>query len=454
MSLIIGSTTKNYISSINFLDKRDILEEVLDVTGEDATIVDIMELTGRFKVTDVPAFDHFENEYLYSSGVIVSIDATDNGEDAGATNENIEFVLTADDELPVVNEIAMFQNKRTGIVSSVDTATRTVIVVPLSDDSANAISPVANPVAAGQTVVFYSNASAEGSEDPDGRRPRWNRSQNQIQIFKTSGKITDLQKVSKIEVKYGGKDYVMYKLQHDTLQKHRMDIAHQALVGKKATLVDPNNGEDIYLTQGLRNYILSGDGSVNTSGGVDVALTTAITQANLRTMNRALDKRGAPKEAWFWVGGDLRADLDEILLTLEGVKNGVVYNSFGIGNGANRALDLGVDSVKIYGRTHHIKTVAAYDNPEALGATGFNFGGEGYLIPTGKIKADKSGTMMDRLLMRYMSGDGTDLKHLETLTGKLAPVPTDTESALRVSYQSVMGLQALGIRQFGIFSKA
>ncbi len=453
MSLIVGSTTKNYISSINFLDKRDILEEVLDVTSEDATIIDIMELTGKFKVTDVPKYDHFENEYLYSSGVISAIDGTDNGEDSGATNEDIQFTLTADDELPVVNELAMFQNKRVGLVKSVNTGTRVVVVVPISDDSADALSPAGNTVQVGQNVIFYSNASPEGSDDPSGRRPRFNRSQNNIQIFKTSAKITDLQKVSKIEVKYGGKDYIMYKLQHDALQKHRMDIAHQILVGKKAVLADPITGEDVYLTQGLRNYILSGDGSVNTSGGVDVPLSVAITQSNLRTMNRALDKRGAPKEAWFWVGGDLRADLDEILLTLEGVKNGVVYNSFGIGNGANRALDLGVDSIKIYGRTHHIKTIAAYDNPEALGATGFNFGGEGYLIPTGKIKADKSGNMMDRLCMRYMSGDGTDLKHLETLTGKLAPIPTDTEAALKVSYESIMGLQALGIRQFGIFSK-
>jgi hypothetical protein len=454
MAIIVGTTTKDYISSINFLDKRDILEEVLDVTGEDATILDIMELTGRFKVTDVPAYDHFENNYLYEAAVISSIDGTANGEDSGATNENIQFVISADDALPVVNELAMFENKRIGIVKTVTSSTRTVVVAPLGDADGDTLSPSSALVAAAQTVIFFSNASAEGSDDPDGRRPRFTRSQNQIQIFKTSAKVTDLQKVSAIEVKYNGKNYIMYKLQHDTLQKHRSDIAFASLVGHKASFADPNSGDDVYTTQGLRKYILGGDGTVNTSGGVDVPLSAAITQANLRTMNRALDKRGAGKESWFWVGGDLRADLDEVLLTLEGVKNGVVYNSFGIGNGSNRALDLGVDSVKIYGRTHHIKSLAAYDHPEVFGATGFNFGSEGYLIPTGKIKADKSGNMMDRLCMRYMSGDGTDMKHLETLTGKLAPVPTSTESALTVSYQSIMGLQALGIRQFGIFSKA
>jgi hypothetical protein len=246
----------------------------------------------------------------------------------------------------------------------------------------------------------------------------------------------------------------MYKLQHDTLQKHRADIAHQILVGKQAKIADPNTGEDVYFTQGIRKYILGGDGVVNTSGGVDLPLTAAVTQANFRTMSRALDKRGAPKEFWLWPGGDLRADLNDVLLQLPGVDVGIVYNSWGIGDGKKRAFDLGVDSVKLYGRTFHIKDLMAYDNPQVFGATNFDFAAEGYLIPTGKIKADKSGNMQDRLCMRYMSGDGTDLKHLETLTGKLAPVPTDDEASLKVGYQSVMGLQALGIRQFGIFSKA
>jgi hypothetical protein len=452
MALLTGTTNKTYISSINFLDKRDILESVFDVTGEESTIIDIMETCGQFKVTDVPTFDHFENNYLYEAGVIATIDGTLNGEDSGATNENISMTLTADEQMPVVGELAMFQNKRIGYVSSVTNGTRTVVVTPQGIADANTLSPVGNLVAVGQTVIFFSNASAEGSVDPIGRKPRFTRSQNQIQIFKTAAKITDLQKVSKVEVKYAGSEYIMYKLQHDTLQKHRSDIAFGLLTGKKATLTDPNGTEPIYMTQGLREYILGGDGSVNTTGGVNVALSSAVSQANLRTMSRALDKRGAPKEAWLWAGGDFRADFDDVITTLEGVKNGIVYNSWGIGDGKKKALDLGVDSLKIYGRTLHVKDIKAYDHPQVFGATGFDFASEAYVIPTGKIKIDKSGNTQDRLMLRYMSGDGTDLKHLEVLTGKLAPTPTDSEAALKVGYESVMGLQAAGIRQFGIFS--
>jgi hypothetical protein len=445
----IGAVNKTYISSQAFMDQRDILEEVLDVTSEDATILDIMELTGKFKVTDVPEYSHFENQYLYRAATVLG---TWTG---GGTNANLVGIIASDQflgveqSLPLVGELAMLQNKKIGIVVAVDAGTREITIKPMSAAAGDAL----GVPAAGQTVIFWSNAQPEGSEDPAGRKPQFTRSENSIQIFKTSAEITDLQKVSKIEVKYGGKNYVMYKLQHDTLQKHRMDIAHAMLVGQKSKTTD-TSGEPVYTTQGLRRYILGGDGTVNTSGGHDIPLSSAVSLSNLRTMSRTLDKRGAPKEYWFWTGGDLRADLDDLLIALPGVVNGIVYNSWGIGDGKKRALDVGVNSFKLYGRTFHVKDILAYDNPQVFAATNFNFAGEGYLIPTGKIKADKSGTLADRICVRYMSGDGTDFKHMETLTGKLAPTPTETKSVLKVGYQSIMGLQVAGVRQFGIFSKA
>jgi len=49
--------------------------------------------------------------------------------------------------------------------------------------------------------------------------------------------------------------------------------------------------------------------------------------------------------------------------------------------------------------------------------------------------------------MRYMAGDGTDLKYREILTGGLAPVPTDDRSVLNISYESVQGVEILGAQQ-------
>lgn len=440
---------RTYVSSIDFLEQRDILKEVLDVTNEEVNILDIMDMAGRSEITDVVEYSHFENDYVFQSGVVTAIDGTKNG--VGANTE-IKCTVATKGELPVVGENVMFPNKKIGWVKEVDTAGKTFTARPITGEGFDDVAAVAvNDVA-----IYFSGAFGEGSGDPEGRQPNWIRSQNNIQIFKESASITDLQKVSKIEVNYNGKPHVMYKLQHDTLMRHRAKIAYAFLNGQKDKFTDAD-GNDVYQTQGLRQYIKNGDGSVNTTGGVEHTLATTIDKAQLRTVSRKLDKKGAPSEYWGWFGGDLMADTEDLFHGMDGLKNGgIVYNSFGKGDGKKKALDFGINSVYLYGRTIHFTKLKAYDHEELFGAegataaNGYDFAESGYLIPTGKIKVDKSGTTKERILNRYMSGDGTNLKHMETLTGKLAPTPTNDVAQLSVGYESVCGFEAFGIKHFAL----
>jgi hypothetical protein len=457
MPILQGTVNKNYISSIDLMDERVILDQVLDTTSEDATIVDILDMTGRMVQTDQIKYSHFTNDYTFRSGTIAAIDAVNNGEAvAGPVNEPISFTLSSDEELPIQGELALFQNKRQGRVSTINPSTRVVTVKPFSNAIADTLSPAGNSISISQKVSFFSGAYGEGSDDPASKKPTFKRSENQVQIFKTAREITDVQKVSTIEVKYDGKKFILYKMQHDALLEHRAKIAFHFLVGKKGTMLD-EEGNTVWTTQGIRQNILHGDGTVMTSGGVDVPLTSTISLTNLRTMSRALDKRGAGLEYWLWCGGDLCADLDDVLSSLGNLTaGGILYNSWGKGDAKQKAIDLGVDSFSLYGRTFHKKLLKAYDHPEvfALNAN-FDYSYEGYLIPGGKTKIDHSGATIDAIRTRYMSNDGTDFgKWNETLTGKLAPVPTNTKSVLHIGYQSIMGLECSGIRQFGIFSKA
>jgi hypothetical protein len=455
MSLLTGTVDKAYISSLSLMDERELLDQVLDTTSEDATIVDIFELTGRMVQTDQITYSHKTNDYIFRSGVIAAIDATNNGERVSSVNETLVITLTADTELPIVGETALLKNKKQGYVSAVNTSTLVVTISPFNDTAAKTLNPGATEILTAQKVTFFSGAYGEGSGDPSTKKPTFKFSDNQIQIFKTAREITDVQKVSTVEVKYDGKKFILYKMQHDALFEHRAKIAYQMLVGQRATTTDAD-GKTVWRTQGLREYIKGGDGVTMTTGGVDVALSTQITLANWRTMGRSLDKRGAGNEYWFWAGGDLSADFEEVMRNLGGVENGIIYNSWGIGDGQKKALDLGVDSFRYNGRTYHKKLIKAYDHPEVFAPSSeFNFGSEGYLIPAGKTKIDHSGATIDSIRTRYMSNDGTDFgKYNEVLTGKLAPTPTNTTSVLHISYESIMGLECAGIRQFGIFSKA
>ncbi|RLD00733.1 MAG: hypothetical protein DRI46_06635 [Chloroflexi bacterium] len=453
MANLTGITNKSYISSIAFMDEPDLLEQVLEVQEEEKGIYDIMEMMGRFVVTDNPEYHHFVNRYVFKSAEIAAIDPDTDGSD-GSDGNDLVVTIVSEDTMPVVSEVVMLPNQRIGWVSAVDFAAKKVTVKRLSDDAGDILSPAGNLVAVADIMIFFTQASGEGTFSPVGRKSEWLRTINNIQIFKEANSITDLQKTSAIKVKYNGDWYVMYKLQHDTYRRFRGKISYGLLHGKKAKFVDGDN-KDVYMTQGLWNYCLGGDGSLYTTGGVVYPLSGAtIAKTDIRSLSRQLDKRGTPREVWQWVGGDLRADIDDVLLTLEETKaGGIVYNSFGTGDGKQRALDLGVDSYRMYGRTHHLKTIDAYDHPEVFGASGYDFAGSGFIIPTGKIKVDHGAASVERLRVRYMAGDGTNLKEIETVTGKLAPTPTDDEAVLRFSYQSVMGLEALGIDMFGLIQK-
>jgi hypothetical protein len=450
--ILTGAVNKEYISSINFLDQREILESVLDTTSEDATILDIMEKTGRMVQTDMPTYTGFTNDYVFISGTISAIDATDNGEAvAGPTNENLVITLATEEQLPIVGELALLQNGRQGRVGAVNKTTRVVTITPFSNLAADTLSPVGGAVATSQKVSFFSGAYGEGSDRSEGKKPRFIRTENQIQIFKTYREVTDLQKASPTEVKFDGKPFVLYKMQHDVLMEHRGKIAFQFLVGKKAKYKDAD-GNDVYQTQGLRQSILNGDGTVLTSGGLNIPLAAAITKANFRTMSRGLDKRGAGPEYWLWAGGDIDADIDDMLLAENALTaGGVSYNSWGQGDGKKRAIDLGVSSFRLYNRTFHKKKLVAYDHQEVFAHV--PYAGEAYLIPTGKVKTNHSGASVDAIRTRFMANDGTDFgKYQENLSGRIAG-KGDTKSVLGVDYLSVMGLEVLGVRQFGIFSK-
>lgn len=65
--MAIGQVNKKYVSSTAFLDQREILNKVLNVTNEETSFVDVMEMMNRYVPTKVPSYHHFINEELYSS---------------------------------------------------------------------------------------------------------------------------------------------------------------------------------------------------------------------------------------------------------------------------------------------------------------------------------------------------------------------------------------------------
>lgn len=429
----IGGIQKSYVSSVAFLDQREILNKILDITNEDSSFIDIMELTGRSVETSVPEYNHFVNDELYVLGTVTS-----GGAVAGDT---LTLVIDADAFAFVnVGELVLFPSGKVGLVTAKNSGTSAITVKNV--DAADGDLQVANS----GKIAFFSNAAGEGSLSPDSKRWSPTRYSNQVQIFKGKFSITDIQKASKIETEFNGKPFFMYKGQHESLMKFRNDISAAMIFGRKSSskfsdtspyLADAE-GKGIQTTMGMDQYVTSmgKDLSTDVTGVLDLDDWGKLTQN--------LNKDRAPLAYFLFMGTSSNILFDNLFNNLG---NSALLSQGARFQIAGKELDLGIDSVKIYGRTFYKKYLPILDHKNIVNFTGgYNAKDSIYGVPADKIKTN-DGQVVDRMRVRYLSGDGTDLKYRETLTGAFAPVPTNERSVLEIHYESVQGLEILGAQQ-------
>jgi hypothetical protein len=429
MAGTIGQYDKKYVSSVNFLDQREILNKVLDITNEESSFLDIMELTGRSNPTSVPTYHHFVNEELYVLATVTAVTGS------GTTSVTATIDATA---YAYVNagELVLFPNGKVGYVFSKSGSS--VVVKSVDATSLTLV--------AADKISFFSNAAGEGSLSPDAKRWGVTKYYNQVQAFKGKFSITDVQKASKVEVEFQGKPFYMYKGQHESLMKFRGDISAALMFGRMSTtqfadanpaLVD-GEGNAVQTTAGLDQYV--------TTYGVNQSLLTAgsLSAADVKTLTQSLNKDRCPAEYFLFTGTTQNIAWDNFFNALG---NGAIVSQAARFNVQSK-LDLGIDSVKIYGRTYHKKYLPILDHKNIVNFTGGpNFKDAAYGAPATKQKTI-DGAMVDRIGVRYMAGDGLDLKYREILLGGLAPVPTNERSVLEIHYESIQGLEILGANQF------
>ena len=430
MATSTGTIDRTYLSSISFLDQREILKNVLDV-AESESFLDVLDYMGRAVPSATIAYDNFVNNSLYAKATL------DNDPAGAAAGETMNVSIGASDVVPAVGEIMMLKNGKQAIVTQQVTPADNTFEVKAIDTIAG------GDIGSGDTVVFISNAHTEGSAANLMRKSNLTKSQNRVQIFKTKTSITDLAAGSKIEVEYKGKPYYFIKQQHDAFLKHRLDVAYGMLYGKGGTTSDVN-GNTINLTKGLHTYISEKSNDINVSSGGTVAV------ADFSTISRLLDKSRGPAEYMILAGGEIDNAIDTGLATSDPFKSGgVQYNAF---NGSQeQAVALGFESFRFFGRTYHKKRLQALDNVEVTNPVdAFKFDEYAYFIPDGQIKVAMGEGSVDRIRTRYLElHDGTTTRYREKLLGGLAPTPTSETDTLDVVYTSIEGLEVVGPEQFG-----
>lgn len=444
-------TNSAYLSAVDFLNRRDILSSLFDIYEEEMTVMDLMELTGKAKPTDQPEYHNFVNDWLYKPATVASATLA-----ASLTTDADDYsvgtiTLTSAADAPIIQELGM--QPATGSIFLVTNVVGAVVTVKslntvTSGDAAYTANWTAN-----DTIVFFSNAYGEGTSANENRKSGMIKESNYIQIFKTKHTITDLADASKIELEFNGKPYYGYKQSYDAYRKHEMDRMYAFILGKKGKTFD-KDGNVVYTTEGLDHYISDNGGILQT-----VASAGVVDKNEFRTLARAMDKSRCPSEYWMWAGGEFDNEVDDLFGTItETTQGGIQYNSFGRGNAKKKAIELGVNSVYLYGKSFHKKRLSALDHQKVTwvndnsGNNVSKYPGYAYMIPTGQISvetAQKKREKKDRFCLRYMvQSNGQTSRFRETHTGALAEVPTNDVAELGITLQSTEGLMGLGVQQF------
>ena len=437
----VNPVSKQYVSSVSFLDQREILNKLLNVTNEEYSFLDVMELMGRSVQTSVPEYHTFINAELYGGAVTTA----STGLGTVTTAKRVfKLELTADAGDAVrVGDLLMFPNGNVGYVKAKDSAGDTLDIVSVGNDLYSAAADL-NSV----KVVAFSNAAGEGSKSPAARNTKPVKQSNHVQIFKEKYAITDVQNASKIEFDFKGQPYYFLKGQHEALMRFRGDIAFALMFGQKSgdkftdstygSLVD-SEGNPIQTTGGLREYIV--DSGVNRTS----ATSGAVDETDFESITRNLNKKRAPREYLMFTGSSGEIALDNYLNSL-GNTDLSANARFSIDG---RDLDLGVDKFRMYGRSFIKKYLPMIDHQQRVNFTGSaGFEHEILMVPNDTIKAAGSGEGLDRMRIRYMAAPGADMRYRETMLGGLAPTPTDERSVLECHYESIQGLEVLGAEHF------
>lgn len=446
MAVTQGTLNKAYVSAIAFLDQRDINPNLIDV-ARDAQFTDIMKVVNRYKEAKVPIYNHFVNNDVFATAVINSVSS-------GYGTSRMTVVLTAatggyarvGDLVRISNTNSTGRQARIMSVSSVSSVD-TIVLQSVDNTPLFA--------ATNDTITFQSNAFSEKSDSPASRRYPVTRYVNQVQVFREADEITDIQKVSKIEITINGQPYYT-PLQHIyKLKALNGFISAQMIAGVQSTTLfsDANpvladSGNPIQTTMGLDQYI--------TTYGISDAVATlgTVTFSDVDTMIDNFLANKAPLQQMGWLGSVARRPWDVWLKNLG--SSGVTSVRLNIDG---REVDLMVDRFTYGNMELEFVHLPIFDHPQL-----FPYGivpemvGSVYLTPKDKVQVEGGG-MEPRLQIRYLPkpmAGGSNISSsngiiTEWNTGALAPIPTSSVMVWHTDWYTNQGLEVLGAKHMQRF---
>ncbi|GAB3024345.1 hypothetical protein GCM10027051_31210 [Niabella terrae] len=437
----MATTVKNYVSAIQSMDKRDIFPRIIDIQNNYG-ICDVMGAFGRYKPAKIGKVESFVNDALWKPGVVT-------GTPTGSGTATITVSLTAGSSGGHrLNDQVMFPDGKNGYVSA---------ITPGSSDSVTIKSVDGTNLTAVATdeIKFFSNAVGEKSNHRESQFIGATHYYNLIQAFRENSSISDIQKMSKIEVTVNGVDVWTRKEYAEKFLKHKTEvnaahIAGQISVSQFSTttnaLTDPGNGGIMQFERGLHQYVTAYgvNEDVATPGTVGIA-----TDINDMIAGLVAKKADSNYQIWGSTASLIPFDVAIKNLSSSGVTSARM-------NMDGREINFEVDKFKFGGFNFQKMLLPILNQPEIFGNT---IQAKGvYFIPEGNVKAMDSNqvaTTQPRIQVRYLpiptgvtnKGNGV---WGEIHDGAFSEInPSGGEAAEIVSWITYQCIEVLGAQHFG-----
>jgi len=212
----------------NLIDRREIMKMILNVTNEDISFVEFMELLGRSVVTASPEYHNLINEELSVNVAVTAVD-----DSTYSTARPLVTVSSGDFAKIREGELVICPNGQVGLIvakASYGSVTLSANQFELKSVNGNSLA-----LAAADKLSVFSNAAGEGSGAPSNRRYGISKETNHIQIFKESYKVTDIEMGNQVEFEYNGvPSYFLYE-QAQVYQKFLQAVSAGLLFGRQST---------------------------------------------------------------------------------------------------------------------------------------------------------------------------------------------------------------------------
>ena len=191
------------------------------------------------------------------------------------------------------------------------------------------------------------------------------------------------------------------------------------------------------MTKGFIQEIID-KGTTATYSGI-----TGFTKADFEDLSVTLDKQKAQKNLLFCMGTELKIQIDNEMA--DATKNGAItYGAFS--EDAAKKINFEFNAITVGGHSYQLHVVDAMNDLQTMGASGFNFTKEGWIMSADKMSDPSTGENVDPFRMRYLQRtDGSQEMTTKYYDGETSSSTGDAVEEVR--YKSIVGMEAMALNQ-------